>query len=122
MLLLLLLLCRQVSCYPESGCLFPALKAAGVTAVYSGHDHLNNFYAVHEGIRLGYGAKTGYGSYGPAVRSQHGARVLVLRAGQSAADGDTWLRFEDGSKSVQTPTWGKTLWQMLWPFRQHVCN
>ena len=69
-----------------------ALKAAGVTALYSGHDHNNNFYGTLDGIRLGYGQKTGYGSYGPPPGIQKGARVLLLREGEQPGKGETWIR------------------------------
>lgn len=122
-----IILCVQVSCYPQSGCLFPALKAAGVTAVYSGHDHDNNYYADYDGVRLAYGAKTGYGTYGPAPGWLRGARLIVLREGQRFSHSETWLRFEDGTRMVQPPTEGKWLWhwiQWMLPsfYAQKVCN
>ncbi|MBR0509507.1 MAG: metallophosphoesterase [Clostridia bacterium] len=44
--------------------LFDAIKAGGSTkAVFCGHDHMNNFAAVYDGIRLSYIEPSGYGSY-----------------------------------------------------------
>ena len=37
-----------------------------IKALFVGHDHQNDFVVDYEGISLGYGGKTGYGSYGPA--------------------------------------------------------
>ena len=51
---------EPVNCPSAKGSLFEALLQANVTAVFSGHDHDNNFDAVHpHGIRLVYGHKTG---------------------------------------------------------------
>ena len=51
------------TCY-ENG-LFDAIKETGVTqAVFSGHDHLNNFGVEYEGILLSYIEPSGYGAYG----------------------------------------------------------
>lgn len=48
----------------ENG-LFDAIKESGTTqAVFCGHDHLNNFGAMYEGILLAYIQPSGYGSYG----------------------------------------------------------
>lgn len=33
--------------------------------MFVGHDHSDDFCVDYEGIQLGYGRKTGYGSYGP---------------------------------------------------------
>ncbi len=47
----------------ENG-LFDAMKKAGVSAAYFGHDHYNSFGAEVDGIRLAYLETSGYGSYG----------------------------------------------------------
>ena len=39
--------------------LFAYAKGLGITAIYSGHDHDNNYEGVLEGVRLAYGHKTG---------------------------------------------------------------
>lgn len=41
-------------------------RRGDIKAVFVGHDHQNDFVVDFEGLKLGYGAKTGYGSYGPA--------------------------------------------------------
>ena len=48
----------------ENG-LFEAIKESGTTqAVFCGHDHLNNFGAMYDGILLAYLQPSGYGAYG----------------------------------------------------------
>ncbi|MBQ5969158.1 MAG: metallophosphoesterase [Clostridia bacterium] len=48
----------------ENG-LFDAIKESGTTqAVFCGHDHLNNFGAMYDGILLAYLQPSGYGAYG----------------------------------------------------------
>lgn len=39
--------------------LFAAAKEMGIRAIFSGHDHDNNYEGVLEGVRLAYGHKTG---------------------------------------------------------------
>ncbi|MBQ8016407.1 MAG: hypothetical protein IJ264_09525, partial [Clostridia bacterium] len=43
---------------------FAVCKELGSTKnIFAGHDHSNNFQIYHEGIRLNYTLKTGYGAY-----------------------------------------------------------
>lgn len=51
----------------DSG-LFDAAKAAGIEAIFCGHDHLNNFGAMYDGVLLSYIEPSGYGSYTTASR------------------------------------------------------
>jgi hypothetical protein len=69
--------------------MFSALRSAGdLMGVFVGHDHVNDFDGVLEGIHLCYGRATGFSSYG---RDQfpRGARIIRLRAGQRTFE--TWL-------------------------------
>lgn len=84
--------------------IFPAFKSAGISAVWCGHDHCNNYHGVLDGIRLGYGQKTGFDCYGPPAGWQRGARVIVLREGQAPRDAETYVRHEDGSLLLQPPS------------------
>ena len=45
----------------------------------------------------------GYGSYGPPPGWGHGARMIVLRQGQDAAEAETWIRLENGARVDQAP-------------------
>ena len=33
--------------------------------MFVGHDHANDYVNDYEGLKIGYGRKTGYGCYGP---------------------------------------------------------
>ena len=51
---------EPVNCPSADNGLLPVLLAANVSAVFSGHDHDNNYDAIHPaGVRLGYWHKTG---------------------------------------------------------------
>lgn len=45
--------------------------------------------------------KTGYGTYFSLPGRLHGARVIQLRAGESAARSETWIRNELGEREDQ---------------------
>ena len=53
--------------YPPPTSVPPLLSSrdAGVQAIFFGHDHDNCFYGELDGVRVGYGRKTGVGNYGP---------------------------------------------------------
>ena len=58
--------------------LFTAMVDAGLTkGVFVGHDHLNDFYFIKDGIYLAYGRITGYNAYGDLER---GGRVIAVDA------------------------------------------
>lgn len=79
---------ENVCCTAYEPGLFAAVKASGSTqAVFCGHDHLNNFGAVYDGIVLSYIEPSGYGSYTAASRLGYeekdwlqGYTVLTLHA------------------------------------------
>lgn len=54
---------ENVCCTGYENGLFAAVKAAGTTAVFCGHDHVNNFGVVVDGVLLSYIEMSGYGSY-----------------------------------------------------------
>ncbi len=55
---------EAVSCSAVNNGFFDVCKELGSTKnVICGHDHINNFSVMHEGIRLSYALKTGYGAY-----------------------------------------------------------
>ena len=68
----------------ENG-LFDAIKESGTTtAVFCGHDHLNNFGVFYDGVMLSYIEPSGYGAYGlkkrgaPKSEWLQGYTVLTL--------------------------------------------
>ena len=57
---------EDICCSSVNTGMFAAFKEMGnVQALFAGHDHDNDFWGDYNGIRLYYGRKTGYGSYGP---------------------------------------------------------
>jgi pre-mRNA-splicing factor SYF1 len=116
-------------------------KENAVQAVWSGHDHVNDFVGVWEGVRIGYGRKTGYGSYfygntlDPEVHEetftrqresslasvpvQRGARIIELRQGESAINAKSWIALESGGREYQ-----RVVHKMssAWPPKQTVCR
>lgn len=73
---------EEVSAGPFNSGLFAAMLDRGdVKGVYVGHDHVNDYEGDYFGIRLGYAANTGFGTYGLDEEDEHrlrGARVFVL--------------------------------------------
>lgn len=51
-----LMLLTHVACWL---CHLASRRGAGIHAIYSGHDHDNDFAVELEGVRLAYGRKTG---------------------------------------------------------------
>ena len=62
--------------------LFGAVKdREDVVGIFVGHDHVNDFVGDYFGVRLGYSANVGFGTYGlegEARDRMRGARVLVI--------------------------------------------
>ena len=55
---------EDICCSPVNNGFFGVCKELGSTKnIFAGHDHANNFQIYHEGIRLNYTLKTGYGAY-----------------------------------------------------------
>lgn len=81
-------------------CLFNKLvKIGDVKGVFTGHDHLNNYCAVLQNIRLGYAGYTGYGGYGQDDIPR-GARVFLIDE-TDLANFTTWTRRE-GDKELDS--------------------
>jgi len=63
--------------------LYAAVKDRGdVVGIFVGHDHVNDFVGDYFGVRLGYSANTGYGTYGLEGEERdrmRGARVFLVR-------------------------------------------
>ena len=91
---------ESICCPKVNSGLFAALKLDGaVYGVFCGHDHINDFDGLLEGIRLVYGRGGGYHTYG-REGFLRGARLIRLHEGRSGFD--TWLRLSDGSLVQQT--------------------
>lgn len=86
-----------LSCWAVDTGMFAAMKEQPtVNWVSCGHDHCTDLYGEYYGIFLGFGRKTGYGSYGPAPGFiTRGARVFEMT--KDPWNIDTWVREEDGT-------------------------
>lgn len=107
---------EMVGCPGVDTGFFELARELGITAIYSGHDHNNDFAGAVDGVRLAYGRKSGFGSYGPTGGLQHGARVIELVLGEDPAASATWIWQQDGTRHVQMPA------PQDRPLRQHMCN
>lgn len=67
---------RDADGNPIDNGLFDEIKKAGGKYVFCGHDHLNNFSLVHEGVRLTYMMKIGMAS-GFSIRLNGGTKIVV---------------------------------------------
>ena len=54
---------EAVGCAKYNSGLFDRAKAMGATAFFSGHDHINDFAAIYQGVHLVYVQMTGYEIY-----------------------------------------------------------
>jgi hypothetical protein len=71
---------EDVAAAPFNSGLFGAVKDRGdVVGIFVGHDHVNDFVGDYFGVRLGYSANAGFGTYGLDGKNPHrmrGARVI----------------------------------------------
>jgi len=65
----------------NTGLFSSVLKNGDISAIFVGHDHVNDYGGFLEGVELLYGRKTGYGSYGPGHGLMKGGRVIKLKEG-----------------------------------------
>ena len=74
-----------------------------IEATFCGHDHNNDYWGEHYGIKLFFGRKTGHGGYGPPLGMKRGARILEFYANGHNVELDSWIREEDGYVIKQQP-------------------
>lgn len=74
----------------NTGLFYQFWKQKDVKAIFVGHDHENDFVAPLAGIKLCYGRKTGYLSYGKYPK---GARIILLKEDGTM---DTYIRTLQG--------------------------
>ncbi|XP_071739108.1 probable inactive purple acid phosphatase 29 [Rutidosis leptorrhynchoides] len=104
---------RISSAYVNSGFFTRLVEQFDVKAVFTGHDHLNDFCGELAGINLCYGGGSGYHGYGKAGWSRRARMVEVslrkLLNGEwgSVKSIKTWKRLDDENL---TPIDGKLLW------------
>ncbi len=81
---------ENICCPEHNSGLFAAMRQTGqVSGVFVGHDHVNDYEATLDGIRLCYGRGSGYGTYGRDGFAR-GARVILLH--KENRDFETWVR------------------------------
>ena len=80
----------------EDGTSLPILAAAGIQAVFCGHDHVNDYAGSMEGVDLIYGRTTGHNGYGTS-KVPKGAKLYALDPALKTLewasllpDGTTW--------------------------------
>ncbi|EGC36738.1 hypothetical protein DICPUDRAFT_150753 [Dictyostelium purpureum] len=89
----------EICCYytDESKFIDTFIEQGDVKGLYFGHDHGNDYHGDYHGIDLGYGRKSGYGSYN--TKFMQGSRVLELTAEPYKID--SWIRDFAGIKDTQ---------------------
>jgi hypothetical protein len=79
---------ERVCCPSKNTGMFSAMVECGdVMGVFVGHDHVNDYAGLVQGICLAYGRATGFDTYGNLIK---GARVIELIEGKR--EFDTWIR------------------------------
>jgi hypothetical protein len=80
----------------EDGSSVPVLAAAGIRTAICGHDHVNDYSGIMNGVDLIYGRATGYGGYG-GEKVAKGAKLYTLDPAHQTVswvsllpDGTTW--------------------------------
>ncbi|MGH2389449.1 MAG: metallophosphoesterase family protein [Chloroflexota bacterium] len=92
---------EDVCCPRLNSGLFTAMVEMGdVVGTFVGHDHVNDYWGMHHGIRLCYGRATGYNTYG-REGFPRGARIIQLRRGTRRFT--SWLRLDAGSVVREQP-------------------
>lgn len=93
----------------EDGGALPVLKEAGVRACFCGHDHVNDYSGMCDGIELVYGRATGLGGYGRELVPKGGKLITVdcLNGTYSwvsvLPDGTRWFPKPGERKDVRKP-------------------
>jgi hypothetical protein len=80
-------------CSPDvnSGLFSAFLEMGDVTGMFVGHDHVNNYIGIHQGIAMGYGQVSGADAYGKFPR---GSRIVELTEGSRSFK--SWIRTAEG--------------------------
>ena len=81
----------------EDGSALPFLKSIGVRACFCGHDHVNDYSGVADGVELVYGRATGAGGYGVEIL-QKGGKLITINCKKTqhewvsiTPDGERWV-------------------------------
>jgi hypothetical protein len=81
----------------EDGSALPILKSLGVRACFCGHDHVNDYSGVADGVELVYGRASGAGGYGVEILAKGGKLITTnckskrYRWATVLPDGERWV-------------------------------
>ncbi len=80
-------------CSPDvnSGLFSAFIEMGDVMGMFVGHDHVNNYIGIHQGIAMGYGQVSGADAYGNFPR---GSRIVELTEGSRSFK--SWIRTAEG--------------------------
>ncbi len=92
--------CERVCFEQEDGSSLAVLKSLGVKACFCGHDHVNDYSGVVDGVDLIYGRSTGRGSYG-GLQVRKGGKLFTLNGHNGKYRWETVLM--DGTRWVPGP-------------------
>ena len=87
---------KEPACAPvvNSGLYTAMLEAGDVMGTFVGHDHVNDYLTIWNGILLGYGRYTGGKTVYCDIPWGNGARVIELTEGKRELE--TWIRLKGG--------------------------
>ncbi len=91
------------------------IEAGDVMATFVGHDHVNNYIGIYNGLALAYGQKTGFNSYGDLPQ---GARIIQLFEGKRSFN--TWIRTYDGESYHYNYPFGQSFKNDGFTFRKSM--
>lgn len=83
--------------------MFPIMKKAGVKLVSVGHDHVNDYCFLHDGVELCYGGAGGYGGYagyGGYIRRVRIIDLNLSKANRGRLVGATWKRAHNNIEEI----------------------
>ncbi|EGC32943.1 hypothetical protein DICPUDRAFT_37481 [Dictyostelium purpureum] len=76
------------------------LDQGDIRGLYFGHDHKNDFHGNYKGMDMGYGRKSGFGSY--SSKKPLGARIIQLNEDQQGKNFiKTWITESNGEVFIQ---------------------
>ena len=84
----------------EDGSSLPFLKSLGIKACFCGHDHVDDYSGIVDGIELVYGRATGYGGYGNENLPK-GAKLITVNGKTGQYEWETLL--PDGTRWKPKP-------------------
>jgi len=93
-----------IACWSVNTGLYSVLLEEGspVNWITCGHDHDNDFFSDFNGITIGYGRKSGFGSYGPSWRLPGSSVFEITLDSKGDTSIKSWIRQSDGSKFEYT--------------------